>query len=372
MSALTYEVKDRQSPVAAWLHATFPQHKDIQAEFRTGAGPQRVLMPAGVAPGTQGAAIDFWLRMLVDPQPSIALALLGLLSGRAPCVPAGKDLLRELAARQAPRRLSDGQVELRMRPAAFAGRGDQWWARVCYALALLVELYRAAAVEHSRLMSLHRRSRATDLLALATDAEVTDLITLRDLALERLLPALPAGEAATGITFDGSADLKADADLIVGGLLIDFKAGQGGKPRADGTRAATLERTDLDQLLGYTLMDYSDTYGLRMVGVYAVRFGYLRTWTIAELGERMAGRAVDLADLRAQFAQVLRTRLPPYHARRSSRRLPPTLASNPPAPPALPSCRRDPAAQNRTVYVHKCAVPDVAQFGRPAISHCSQ
>ena len=50
MSALTYEVKDRQSPVAAWLGATFPQHKEIQAEFRVAAGTQQVLMPAGVAP----------------------------------------------------------------------------------------------------------------------------------------------------------------------------------------------------------------------------------------------------------------------------------------------------------------------------------
>jgi hypothetical protein len=57
------------------------------------------------------------------------------------------------------------------------------------------------------------------------------------------------------MTFDGSADLHADADLIVGGMLVDFKANQGGKPRADGTRAASLARTDIDQLLGYTLMD---------------------------------------------------------------------------------------------------------------------
>lgn len=316
MSALTYEVKDRQSPVAAWLSTTFPEHREIQAQFRIGAGRQRVLMPAGVAPGTQGAAIDFWLRMLVDPQPSIALPLIGLLSGRAPCTAAGKDLLHELAAGQAPRRLPDGEVELRMRPAAFADRGDAWWARMCYALALLVELYRAATVEHSRLMGLHERSRAADLLALANDAEVADLIAMRDLALEQLLPALPAGPVTTGMTFDGSADLNADADLIAGGLLVDFKAGQGGKPRADGTRAASLDRTDLDQLLGYTLMDYSDTFGLDTVGVYAVRFGYLGAWTIAELGQRMAGRPVDLADLRAQFAQVLRTQLPPYQQRR--------------------------------------------------------
>ena len=114
------------------------------------------------------------------------------------------------------------------------------------------------------------------------------------------------------MTFDGSADLNADADLIAGGMLIDVKAGQGGKPRADGTRAASLARTDLDQLLGYALMDYSDAFALHTVGVYAARFGYLAVWPLAELGQLMGGEPLVLADLRVQFAQVLRTQLPPY------------------------------------------------------------
>jgi len=269
-----------------------------------------------VAPGTQGAAIDFWLRMLVDPHPSIALPLAGLRSGRAPCGRAGEELLDELAAGGLPRGTADRDVELRMRPAGLADRGDEWWARVCYALALLVELYRAAAVEHSRLMRLDERSRAADLLELANDVEVADLIAMRDLARERLLPALPAGQVATGMTFDGSADLSADADLIAGGVLVDFKAGQGGTPRVDGTRAASLGRTDLDQLLGYALMDYSNTFGLHTVGVYAARFGHLATWPLAELSERMGGHPHSLTDLRTQFAQVLRTQLPRYHRQR--------------------------------------------------------
>ncbi|MFI6162990.1 hypothetical protein ACIA59_23945 [Micromonospora haikouensis] len=316
MSALTYEVKDVRSPVAVWLRTTFPAAKEIQAEFRLAAGPQRVVMPAGVAPGTQGAAIDFWLRMLVDPYPSIALPLMGLLSGRAPCLQAGRELLAGLAAGDTPRRVADGGVELRMRPAGFAERGDEWWARVCYALALLVELYRAPSVEHSRLMRLTESSGAADVLALATDAEVTDMVAMRDLAVERLLPGLPAGPVTTGMTFDGSADLNADADLIAGGMLVDFKAGQGGKPRADGTRAASLARIDLDQLLGYTLMDYSNQYGLHTIAVYAARFGHLATWPIAELGERMAGHPIDLTRLRAEFMQVLRGQLPPYQVQR--------------------------------------------------------
>jgi hypothetical protein len=316
MSALTFEVKDRRSPVAAWLSTTFPQFKEIQAEFRIGGGVQQVMMPSGVVAGTQGAAIDFWLRMLIDPQPSIALPLIGLLSGRARCGPAGKQLLAELAAGARPRQTPDGQVELRMQPAGFAERNDDWWARVCYALALMVELYRAPMVDNSRLQRLDERSRGADLLELANDAEVADLIAMRNLARERLVPALPPGPVTSGMTFDGSADLNADADLIAGGVLIDFKAGQGGKPRADGTRAASLARTDIDQLLGYTLMDYSDTYCLHTVGIYAVRFGYLAAWPLAELGQRMGAAPIDLPKLRTEFEQVLRTQLPIYQQRR--------------------------------------------------------
>jgi hypothetical protein len=43
MSALTYEIKTRNSPVAQWLTATFPHYKEIQIGFRTAAGPARVL-----------------------------------------------------------------------------------------------------------------------------------------------------------------------------------------------------------------------------------------------------------------------------------------------------------------------------------------
>ncbi|MEU4532889.1 hypothetical protein AB0F49_32110 [Micromonospora ureilytica] len=114
---------------------------EVQKEFRDTAGTQQIHPPAGVVPGTQGAAIDFWLRTLIDPQPSIALPLIGLLTGRAPCIPAGKELLDEIAVGIRPRKLPDGEIEWRMRPADFADRGDEWWARLCYALALLVELY---------------------------------------------------------------------------------------------------------------------------------------------------------------------------------------------------------------------------------------
>ena len=140
---------------------------------------------------------------------------------------------------------------------------------------------------------------------------VTDLIAMRDLARQRLLSALPSGPVITGMTFDGSADLNADADLIAGGVLVDFKASQGGSPRADGTRAASLARTDLDQLLGYAFMDSPTPTTCTPVAIYAVRFGYFAAWPLSSLCEQMAGQPIDIADIRRQFAQVLKVQLPP-------------------------------------------------------------
>ncbi|MEU8209399.1 hypothetical protein AB0B85_09380 [Micromonospora sp. NPDC049044] len=246
------------------------------------------------------------MRFLIDPAPSVRFAVAGLRSGRAPCGPAGLELLHDLGAVD-----DDGNHAGPIHPARFRERSDEWWARTSYALALLVELYRAARVDGSRLMQLGPNSRASDLLALANADEVADLIAMRDLAATKLLPGLPSGPVGTGSTFEGSIDLNADADLIVGGVLVDFKATQG-RARPDGSRAAGLTRADIDQLLGYVLLDYSDAFALRSVAVYTVRYGHYAAWPLADLCAELAGRPIDLAALRQEFAQVLRVELSGY------------------------------------------------------------
>ncbi|MGW3895702.1 hypothetical protein ACWD6L_10925 [Micromonospora profundi] len=300
MPALTNEVKNAKSPVARWLRATFPHHHDLQSDYREAAGLARVLPPPTVAFWTQGAAIDWWLRFLIDPTPSVRPAVAGLSTGRAPCRRACLELLHDLGAVD-----NDANHAGPIHLARFRERSDEWWARMSYAVALLVELYRAARVDGSRLMQLGPDSRATDLLALANADEVTDLIAMRDLAVKQLLPRLPIGPVTSGPTFEGSADLNADADLIVGGVLVDFKATQG-RARPDGSRAAGLTRAEIDQLLGYVLLDYSDAFALHSVAIYAVRYGHYAAWPLDDLCAKLAGQPVDLTALRQEFAQVVR------------------------------------------------------------------
>ncbi|HKT03469.1 MAG TPA: hypothetical protein VJT31_28410 [Rugosimonospora sp.] len=207
-----------------------------------------------------------------------------------------------------------GRLQL-VEPARLAGRPAEWWARVCYALALLVELYRALSVEGSRLQRLTATSQAEDLLGLANDDEVADLIAMQALARQHLLPHLPPGPVATGMTFDGSRDLAGDADLIAGGLLVEFKASRGGTPRKDGTRRASLARTDLYQLIGPDGLQRH----LPRPSPGRVRGAVRPPQHLAAAAPGRPARRrprPQLRTLRRQFAQVLRVELPAYWAAR--------------------------------------------------------
>ena len=300
MSSLTREVKDSRSPVATWLRTRLPHHNEVQADYRVAAGPCLVTPGKAAALGTQGGAIDWWLRIVLDPDVSLAMPRAVLRRHMPAGTEAGMALLDELGVHANDPLARAGRLdELRTRP-------DEWWARVCYTLALLVEIYRNRMLENTRLMTLGPGSTLDDLLALANDDEVVDLIAMCNLARDRLLPTLPTGDQiVTGMTFDGSRDLQADGDLIANGMLIDFKSAQG-RPRADGTRTSVLAREDLDQLIGYALMDYSNQYGLHTVAIYAARYGFLAAWPLDELCAKLAGHPIDITGLRHEFAEFLR------------------------------------------------------------------
>ncbi|MEV0567284.1 hypothetical protein [Dactylosporangium sp. NPDC050588] len=298
MPSLTAAVQQTDSPVGRWMRATFPHLAPLQQAVREAADELAVTPAAAVALGTQGGAIDWWIRLLVDPKVSLELPIRGLWDRRAAFDGAGRELLEVLCPRR-PTVLEAGLHE---------GRPDEWWARTCYALALLVERFRNPMATGSRLFTLPAGSRADDLLALANDDEVADLIAMRDLALTRLLPGLAAGTVHSGPTFDGSELLAADADLVVAGLLIDIKSGSGGRPRLDGSRSPALAATDVYQLLGYALMDFSDRYALRGAGIYAARFGCLVQWPLTELIQQATGRSgLGLLDLRREFEDLVRS-----------------------------------------------------------------
>ncbi|MFG1879340.1 hypothetical protein ACGFIV_31320 [Sphaerisporangium sp. NPDC049003] len=103
-------------------------------------------------------------------------------------------------------------------------------------------------------------------------------------------------ERLPGATFDGSAHIAADADLIVDGLLLEFK---------NTRRIHQFPLPMILQLLGYTLMDYSDRYRIDRVGVYMTRVGALIPWPIEDYLALLGACRRDLAELRAAFEKLL-------------------------------------------------------------------
>ena len=120
-----------------------------------------------------------------------------------------------------------------------AGLEEERLFRCCFALALYIGVFRAGLLPGSRLLTLDRTATLGDLLALASEAEVADVLALADAARRELAPAVAArGEPLhLGPTFAGSRDVGgADADVIAGGLLLEWKATVGPRRQRDGRR----------------------------------------------------------------------------------------------------------------------------------------
>jgi hypothetical protein len=320
MSSLTTMLSDTNSPVSQWMREQFPNPRPLLAAIRQSAGTTVLLPPEGIAYTTQGGAIDWWLRFIAVPggsHPDLGVARKGLeaLDGY-PAAEAGWPMFTtptNLSISEGMEFVlevsSDEPVDMMVR---LLGFDAEWQARTCFALSLLTECFRAGVRPGSRLLTVPEDAGPQALLDLATADEVADLIAMRDSALRVFFPHLPAGLVHTGPTFDGSRYLPADADLIVGDTLIEIKSTIGGPKRKDGTRAVKFDRSDLYQLLGYLLMDESDRYEIRNVGLYAIRFETYVTWPVEQFLEAAAGRALDLAEARAAFAHVLHDLMPPY------------------------------------------------------------
>jgi hypothetical protein len=99
--------------------------------------------------------------------------------------------------------------------------------------------------------------------------------------------------------------MKADADLVAAGLLVELTTNLGDK-RRDGSRRLSLPRNTVLQLVGYMLLDFSDEFEAREVGVYDARYAHLMTWRLDELLHELAGGPVEIAEERKAFELVLR------------------------------------------------------------------
>jgi hypothetical protein len=301
---LTFELADASSPVRRFLEARFGVGlRDVQRRYREDA-PDLVVPPVPrdvVNPGTLGSAADWLLRFMLHPAPSLELAITGagFFRERSGMVAALAEIAGSLgmsgnAATQAAGRGFPG-------PVAGNASDSESLARACWVLSLLTEVFRVgqvAAASGPLSPFLERPASAAELLGLAPPVALDQLAAFRHVYETALIPvlALRPGRWHLGPTFAGSRLVRADADLIAAGLLIDLK-----------TAAArpSLGIKEAFQLVGYALLDFDDDYQLDVVGVFSARYAYLATWDLRELLDRLAGRSVALASTRDEFRQLL-------------------------------------------------------------------
>jgi hypothetical protein len=296
---LTAELDDKNSPVRRFLDERFTVGlRDVQRCYRQ-AAPSLLLPSADrqeANPGTVGTAADWLLRFLLHPKPSLALAA------------AGADLCGMCGA------FTDIAVSLGYGldsgiapagPAGFAGptgghpAKPEDLARACWALALLTEMYRnpMAAMNGPLGAFGTRHVSGTTLTSLASSAALSQLAGFRSVFETELLPklALHPGRWHLGPTFVGSALMKADADLITAGLLLDLKTDS----------KFSLGVAVIFQVIGYALLDFDDAYHLTGLGIFTARYAHLATWDLSALLDELAGHPVSLTAIRQEFRDIL-------------------------------------------------------------------
>ena len=306
--SLSSHLRDRNSPIRDFIRSQFPNTREFLSEDRRWIKNVPVIRPDAKLPySTIGTAIDYRIRYYFGVTPHSELvayhgaaqlmvvpANLLVATGRVP-IPSEEPaidtyvvhdffrLLGELTDRNNPvgRRLpADEEDELN---------------RYCVALALFEQVFRAGLSANSPLAT----SKLAGYESLLGIAEAHWLDDLRNLSWKFFdefnhLLQLPH---TLNPNFDGSRDVGgADADLVIDGKLIDIK---------------TTVRTEINsdwlwQLLGYVLLDYSDSNQIDGIGLYMARQGVLVDWDLNEALEILCpGDTPSIADLRCQFKDVV-------------------------------------------------------------------
>jgi hypothetical protein len=253
VTSLTRELKQPHSLIRGYLDGRFPNVRRLQrpyARCTADLTPSEPRPGARIAYQTLGDAFHWQLSLLADPAPELHCAFAGARHGG----PEHLRLFRELMAEVSGRLTIGDRSRARPPDSAVPAAGHrasrasaltaERLARACWALAMFTQVYRAGLFLRSPLRTLAPPASLDELLALPSDDEIADLLALGDSARRALLPALAVrgGPVHAGPEFVGTADLAADADLIVGRLLLEVKV-ELGDPGPDGRRRCSLAQS---------------------------------------------------------------------------------------------------------------------------------
>lgn len=299
---LTGQLKFPESPLSRFMAEYLPHPSKLHVQYlKFAAALPHPVQPLEIrSPDwtSLGHAIDYRLRLSLGSGPGAAVTNGVRLLGSPAALPGAPDQGARDAAHQAGRDLLDaldhvltGEVSL----------DDAELSRLCFVAASFESVYRTGRVQRGNML-LKATGKITlrQLIDSVPEYVVEDLARQIALAQDPFAPfrALPATGKICGPAFVGSADLGgADADFILGGLLLDCKATR--QPRSLG-------REELYQLAGYLLLDYDDHYRIDRLGFYLSRQGGLITWDVEDFLTAIGARHT-LGNLRTLLQHRLRT-----------------------------------------------------------------
>lgn len=290
--SLTDHLRPRDSPVRSFIEFSFPLLEQAsgnsrQAKFvKTLLGiadlsTLPILVPSGSrgTSGTVGTAFDYWVRSVLLPlDVSSTVAAKGALTAE---VFPGAGLLSE-AAGELLCDVEDFLTRVRPYECSPTPHDEEQLARYCVVLAWLEALARAPLQVLSGslgpvLTGVHRSAQLLDAVYTDIVEELLAVVRASDSVLTSWREDILGGNRyVANPKFPGSAAVGgADADLLVGGHLIELKTSSVLTPAE--IRKALL------QLAGYSLLDFEDDLAIRTLTVFYPRFGYIDSWPITSL-----------------------------------------------------------------------------------------
>ncbi|PGH48129.1 UvrD-helicase domain-containing protein [Streptomyces sp. Ru87] len=300
--SLTGQLKYDTSPISEFMAHRLPYTQNLVRDYLGHIAH----LPHPVQPidvqhpnwSALGHAIDYRLRLSLGGRlgPAVALGVWALDSAES---------LRGFPGPESRKALhAAGQQLLAAVDAYLAAPGsmdDAALTRLCFVAGFFEDIARTGQIRRFSMLAGATPATSLDDLTSAVPAYVLDDIGQQmQLATSPFADfhSLPPQARVCGPVFSGSGDIGgADADYILGGLLLDCKATK--DPRRLG-------RDEIYQLAGYLLLDYDDQYGIDHVGLYLSRQGGLITWDAGEFLRRLGGD-VPLRRLREQFRRHLRS-----------------------------------------------------------------
>ena len=311
--SLTSLLKRSGNPVHAWFEEHFPESKGVTADANRKLRRNATACPVPLIDGAEaslvGTAVDYLLRACLNAESMEQTVASEATQRRKLTSDPGlkaKAVEAERACVADIRRLEPDRRNLR----------DDEWSELCVRCLVLARFEQGVRAAPPKPKPGHRPGQqpdplvaslraCTDLDDLASGilnrATVQDLEILGRAGLEDQEWLRSAKPLVLNPEFSLSEALGgADADFIARDCLVDWKS---------TAKRTIVKKRELWQLLGYALADTHDEYGIREVGIRALRWRSSVTWRLDDLVAGLAPAhlpraGIDLSFLREDFARM--------------------------------------------------------------------